>query len=83
MEKTPFPTTLDELHTYPQQTLTAEQVAQFLGCSVQSIRSQAQIDAGALGFPVILYGSTIRIPRLGFIYFMRYGRTSVQKRSYK
>lgn len=27
--------------------------------------------------------STIRIPRLGFIYFMRYGRTSVQKRSYK
>ena len=83
MEKTPFPTTLDELETYPQQTLTAEQVAQFLGCSVQSIRSQAQIDAGALGFPVILYGSTIRIPRLGFIYFMRYGRTSVQKRSYK
>ena len=59
MEKTPFPTTLDELETYPQQTLTAEQVAQFLGCSVQSIRSQAQIDAGALGFPVILYGSTI------------------------
>lgn len=51
--------------------------------SVQSSRSQAQIDAGALGFPVILYGSTIRIPRLGFIYFMRYGRTSVQKRSYK
>ena len=83
MEKTPFPTTLDELETYPQQTLTAEQVAQFLGCSVQSIRSQAQIDAGALGFPVIPYGSTIRIPRLGFIYFMRYGRTSVQKRSYK
>ena len=35
MEKTPFPTTLDELETYPQQTLTAEQVAQFLGCSVQ------------------------------------------------
>ena len=24
MEKTPFPTTLDELETYPQQTLTAE-----------------------------------------------------------
>ena len=87
MEKTPFPTTLDELETYPQQTLTAEQVkietARCLGCGVQSIRSQAQIDAGALGFPVILYGSTIRIPRLGFIYFMRYGRTSVQKRSYK
>ena len=40
MEKTPFPTTLDELETYPQQTLTAEQVAQFLGCSVQSIRSR-------------------------------------------
>ena len=38
MEKTPFPATLDELETYPQQTLTAEQVAQFLGCSVQSIR---------------------------------------------
>lgn len=32
MEKTPFPTTLDELETYPQQTLTAEQVAQFLDC---------------------------------------------------
>ena len=57
MEKTPFPATLDELETYPQQTLTAEQVAQFLGCSVQSIRSQAQIDAGALGFPCLLYTS--------------------------
>ena len=83
MEKTPFPTTQDELETNPQQTQTAAQEAQILGSRVQSLRSQAQIDAGALGFPVILYGSTIRIPRLGFIYFMRYGRTSVQKRSYK
>lgn len=83
MEKKPFPTTIDELEAYPQQCLTPAQVAAFLGMSAETIRSQAQIDAGALGFPVIVAGSAIKIPRLGFCYFMRYGRTSVQKRSTK
>ena len=83
MDKKPFPTTIDELEVYPQQLLTPAQVAQFLGMSAEAIRGQAQIDAGALGFPVICVGNTIKIPRLGFCYFMRYGRTSVQTRSTK
>ena len=43
MEKTPFPTTLDELETYPQQTLTAEQVAQFwaAACSPSAARHRS------------------------------------------
>lgn len=73
--------TLEELENYPKATLSPDQVAEFLGCNAQSIRSQAQVDAGALGFPVIVMGSSVKIPRLGFCYFMRYGRTSVQKRS--
>ena len=36
MEKTPFPTTLDELETYPQQTLTAEQVHRLIRSAILS-----------------------------------------------
>ena len=73
--------TLEELEKLPKATLTPDQVAEFLGCTAQSIRSQAQVDAGALGFPVIVMGSTVKIPRLGFCYFMRYGRTSIQRKA--
>lgn len=74
------PASLEELHDYPKETITPEMAAGILGCDPQSIRSQAQLDAGALGFPVIVMGREVKIPRRGFIYFMEYGRTSVQHR---
>lgn len=75
-----LPHTIEELETYHAETITPEIAANIIGCSAQSIRSQAQVDAGALGFPVIVMGTRVHIPRRGFIYFMRYGRTCIQKR---
>lgn len=72
--------TLEELEAIPKATLTPEQVASYLGCSPQSIRNQAQANATALGFPCIVTGSTVRIPRLGFCNFMRYGHVLIQRR---
>lgn len=76
-----LPSTLEELEDYPKETITPEIAAGILGCDPQNIRSQAQIDAGALGFPVIVMGSRVKIPRRGFLYFMEYGRTNVQRKS--
>lgn len=72
--------TLEELEAIPKATLTPEQVASYLGCSPQNIRNQAQANATALGFPCIVMGSTVRIPRLAFCNYMRYGHVLVQRR---
>lgn len=83
MEKTPFPTTLDELETYPQADPDRRTGGAVSGLQ-RAVHPQPGTDRrrslGLPGDPVRQYH---RIPRLGFIYFMRYGRTSVQKRSYK
>lgn len=76
-----LPRTIEELQDYNKETISPEIAADILGCNPQTIRSQAQVDAGALGFPVIILGREVRIPRRGFIYFMEYGRTCVQKKS--
>lgn len=73
-----IPTTLEELEDYNKETITPEIAAGIIGCNPQTIRSQAQADAGALGFPVIILGRTVKIPRRGFLYFMQYGHTSIQ-----
>ena len=74
-------TTLEDLEAIAKPVLTVAQVAEYLGMSAQSIRMQAQRDAAALGFPCICVLNEVRIPRDGFCYFMRYGRTDLQKRS--
>lgn len=73
--------TFEDLENYPHEFLPVTMVAEFMGCSPQSIRSQAQVDAGALGFPCTLMGSKTWIPRRGFCNFIMYGRMIVQKRS--
>lgn len=66
--------TLKDIEQIDRELLTCEDVAEFIGTNPQSIRSQAQASAEKLGFPVIVIGSRIRIPKDGFLYFMRYGR---------
>lgn len=73
--------TFEELEAIPKEWLTPEQVAEFIGCSAQSIRSQAQIDVAALGFPCTLILSRTLIPKRGFVEFVSHGRPSLQKRS--
>lgn len=57
-----------------KEFLTAAEVAPVLGIDPQDLRSQAQADSVKLGFPVIVTGSRVRIPREGFLFFCRYGR---------
>ena len=64
-------TTLKELEACTQEMLTAEQVAPIFRADPHSIRLQAHADPRALGFPVIVMGRRVRIPREGLISFCR------------
>ncbi len=64
---------LADIEHMDKEFLQAEDVAPLLGLNPQSLRSQAQDDPAKLGFPVIVSGRRVRIPRDGFVHFCRYG----------
>lgn len=51
--------------------MTAEDVGKIIGVGPQNIRSQAQADPSKLGFPVIVIGTRVYIPREGFERFCK------------
>ena len=61
--------TLNELYYDSRDFLAVDDVADLLGWTPQHIRSQAHADKDKLGFPVIICGTRIKIPRLGFLAF--------------
>lgn len=65
--------TLQEIEKTNKNILRASDVADLLESDPQDIRDQAHRDPSKLGFPVIVTGSRVKIPREGFIHFMRYG----------
>jgi len=50
--------------------VNVDEVAPILECNAQDIRGQARDRPELLGFPVTIYGSRIKIPRLPFIHFI-------------
>ena len=64
---------LTEIENSTANCLTVAEVAEFLGANPQSIREQAHKCPEKLGFPVIILGSRIHIPKDGFVYFCKYG----------
>ena len=62
--------TLEELEACPKAVVTAADIADILGASPNTIRYQAQECPEKLGFPVIVMGSRVKIPRIPFIMFM-------------
>lgn len=62
--------TLQEIKDCEKEMLTPEDVARVLGCKAYNINLQAKKDPKALGFPVIMVGTRVKIPRRGFIRFM-------------
>lgn len=66
--------TLEQIEASKSDVLTTADVAEVLGCTPYSINLQAQRAPDSLGFPVIVSGTRVRIPREGFLFFMRYGR---------
>ena len=61
--------TLQDIRECDKEILVPEDIAPILHCDPYSINLQAQSDAKKLVFPVIVMGSRVRIPRIGFIRF--------------
>ena len=66
--------TIEELMISDKEMLTANDVSPVIGCDPYSIIIQAKEDARnctrCLGFPVIVMGSRVRIPRRAFLKFL-------------
>lgn len=62
--------TLDDLRGMTKETITPAVAAQVLQCDPQWIRVAARQDKARLGFPVVLIGSRVKIPRIAFIRYM-------------
>lgn len=63
--------TLREIEEMDVDVLTPKQVAGVLKCDPYIINIQAQQEPEKLGFPVIVAKSRVKIPREGFIRFMK------------
>lgn len=68
------PMTLEEIKASDKTMLTPVDVSKVLGCAPYSINQQVKADASKLGFPVMMCGRRVKIPRLAFIAFIE-GRT--------
>lgn len=66
--------TLADLERTPEETLTCAQVAPLLNANPSTLHLQAIEDPGRLGFPVIVAGRRVKIPKRPFIKFMTEGR---------
>lgn len=63
--------TLQEIEAIPREVLLASEIAGYLNSNPQDIRVQAQADPKKLGFPVVIIGSRVKIPKQAFIAFMK------------
>lgn len=62
---------LNELEELDSEILTCQQVAPVLQANPQTIHQQAMERPELLGFPVIVCGTRVKIPRRAFLAFMR------------
>lgn len=63
--------TLSEIEAMDCDFLTVQQVAGCIHCDPQLIRDQAEAEPKYLGFHITKIGHSFRIPRLGFIAWMK------------
>jgi hypothetical protein len=66
--------TLDQIINADKEMLTAADVAAVIGCDPYNIILQARQDVSthcnSLGFPVIVIGNRVKIPRRAFLEFI-------------
>ena len=62
--------TLEEIKVYRHEILTAAEVSDVLKCDPYKLIWQAKNDPQRLGFPVIVIGNRVKIPRRKFLDFM-------------
>ena len=66
--------TLEQLEALPVEVLTCAQVAPLLRANPATIHGQAMERPELLGFPVIIAGRRVKIPKRPFLKFMRDGQ---------
>lgn len=62
--------TLDEIAALPVEVLTPAQIAPVLHLDQDTIRGQARECPELLGFPVVVAGNRVKIPKRPFLMFM-------------
>lgn len=62
--------TLQELADLDRECLTPQHVAPVLGCDPQNVRLCARQRPELLGFPVIIMGNRVKIPKKEFLRYM-------------
>ena len=67
--------TLAEIENSTKEVLTCTDVAPVLRCNPATLHMQAIEQPWRLGFPVIVMGSRVKIPRKPFLNFMNGGVT--------
>jgi len=72
---------IEDIESIKKEFLIPEDIASFLGCDKYSINVQAQKNPDKLGFPVVILGSRIRIPKEGFVFWYKYGKSTVLNRN--
>jgi len=61
---------IEEMKVSTKEVLTAEDVSEVLQCDPISVRVKARQRPDLLGFPVIVMGRRVKIPRRAFLRFM-------------
>jgi len=69
--------TLEDIENIPKEFLLASDVAPYLKAGTPTILYYAKKAPEQLGFPVIVTGKMVRIPKRAFVYFCRYGKPAV------
>ena len=64
-------TTLHEVEQSSKEMLTCADIAPIFGADAHSIRLAAHKDPRMLGFPVVVIGNRVLIPREGLLNFCR------------
>lgn len=72
-----LPMTLSDLASIDRDYLIPSEVAPILGCDQYAINVAARQQPEALGFAVVRVGNRVKIPKLAFLRFMRYGNAPV------
>ena len=62
--------TISEIKASDKIFLTPAEIAEVLGTNPQAIRIQARVMPEALGFPVSVIGTRVKIPRKPFLAYM-------------
>ena len=65
--------TLEDIENSPKEFLRASDIAPFLKSDTSTIIYCAKNKPDLLGFPVIVLGRTVRIPRRAFVHFCKHG----------